>query len=90
MADNFLKSFMRASWHWACSLTMALRHMPRFVKAAVKAKPVSYDTAKARISTCYGCAKLDLITGQCRECCCFVRLKVQWADEACPDGKWDE
>ena len=40
-----------------------------------------------RLAECKSCPKL-INTGNCSECGCFVSLKTEYAEEACPLGKW--
>lgn len=42
----------------------------------------------ARYSICESCDRLTKTTKQCRECGCFMKLKVKLADATCPLGKW--
>lgn len=41
-----------------------------------------------RYSTCEKCEHLTRHTKQCRECGCFMKLKVKLAEAVCPLGKW--
>jgi hypothetical protein len=41
-----------------------------------------------RYSICEGCDRLTGVTKQCRECGCFMKLKVKIAEAVCPLGKW--
>ncbi len=41
-----------------------------------------------RYSICENCDRLTNITKQCRECGCFMKLKVKLAEAVCPLGKW--
>ncbi len=41
-----------------------------------------------RYSICESCDRLTNITKQCRECGCFMKLKVKLAEAVCPLGKW--
>ncbi len=66
----------------------AIIRLPFFLKAVLTSKPASLDTAKARLQVCSSCDRLDILTRQCRECWCFIRMKVQWLDEICPLKKW--
>jgi hypothetical protein len=40
-----------------------------------------------RLSRCRSCPNL-MFKGNCSLCGCFVELKTEYKDEACPDGKW--
>jgi len=66
----------------------ALIRFPIFLKAWVLAKPVSIEIASQRLIICSDCEHLDILTRQCTKCWCFIRRKVQWADESCPLKKW--
>lgn len=41
-----------------------------------------------RYAVCTACDRLTKTTKQCRECGCFMKLKVKLADATCPLGKW--
>ena len=41
-----------------------------------------------RYAVCRSCDRLTKTTKQCRECGCFMKLKVKLADAVCPLGKW--
>lgn len=41
-----------------------------------------------RYDICNSCDRLTKTTKQCRECGCFMKLKVKLADAVCPLGKW--
>jgi hypothetical protein len=41
-----------------------------------------------RYAVCNSCDRLTSTTKQCRECGCFMKLKVKLADAVCPLGKW--
>lgn len=41
-----------------------------------------------RYSICESCDRLTAVTKQCRECGCFMKLKVKLAEAVCPLGKW--
>jgi Family of unknown function (DUF6171) len=42
--------------------------------------------ADERLSICESCDRLE--NGRCKECSCFVKLKVRLATEKCPLSKW--
>lgn len=88
MVRSFLSGYIKTFNHWAYGLWMAFSNIPSFLKAMYLSKPASFEISSDRLTTCYGCDRLDLITNQCKECWCFIRLKVQWLDESCPLGKW--
>lgn len=72
------------------NISRAIIRFPRFLIALIKSKPVSIYIASFRLRICNECDDLDLLTRQCKHCWCFVRLKVQWEDERCPIGKWED
>ena len=76
--------------YWFKNLCRAALNLPKFVKALLTAKQVPFEIAQDRLFVCHNCTSLDPITRQCTHCWCFVRLKVQWQDEACPIGKWQK
>jgi hypothetical protein len=44
--------------------------------------------ATRRFSICEECPRLIKSTKQCKECGCFMKLKVKVQSAACPIGKW--
>ena len=44
--------------------------------------------ADKRYSICESCPSLLNITKQCKECGCFMKLKVKVLSAQCPLGKW--
>lgn len=48
---------------------------------------VETKVATERLSICKECPKL-LPTGNCKECGCFMNIKVKLPIAACPLGKW--
>ena len=46
------------------------------------------DLASQRYDTCLNCDKFMHATKQCRECGCFMKVKVTMAAASCPLGKW--
>ncbi len=58
-----------------------------------ESEKVSESTRNIRLATCKSCKtkdgkKMVLPTGNCRICGCFVSLKTEYTDEACPLKKW--
>lgn len=54
-------------------------------------KPSEYgddEVARSRYAICLECPRLIRTTKQCRECGCFMQLKVKLRDAVCPVGKW--
>lgn len=54
-----------------------------------RTKPSSPEKASHRLSICQECPNLVKLTNQCRECGCFMNLKVKFEDSKCPIGKWE-
>ena len=46
------------------------------------------ELANKRLGICLGCDRLLKVTKQCRECGCFMVLKVKLQEAVCPLGKW--
>ena len=46
------------------------------------------EEASARLEICGKCPSLLPITHQCKECGCFMKIKVKLAEATCPLGKW--
>ena len=46
------------------------------------------ETMKDRLRLCFECERLIELTNQCKECGCFVKLKVKYKETSCPLGKW--
>jgi hypothetical protein len=46
------------------------------------------DVSKARLEICESCPRLIKTTKQCRECGCFMALKVKLKNATCPINKW--
>jgi hypothetical protein len=42
-----------------------------------------------RLNICKTCNKFDPFLGRCKECGCFIKLKIWFANSSCPLGKWD-
>jgi hypothetical protein len=54
-------------------------------------KPENYETAEEsqnRWLICEECPRLLKATSQCKECGCFMKLKVKLKEAVCPLGKW--
>jgi hypothetical protein len=49
---------------------------------------IAEEDAIKRYETCLGCPRLLQSTKQCRECGCFMALKVKIKEATCPIGKW--
>jgi hypothetical protein len=48
----------------------------------------SEEKAASRYSICEQCPSLIKLTHQCKECGCFMNLKVKLELATCPLGKW--
>jgi len=46
------------------------------------------EIQESRYSICTSCDRLTSKTKQCRECGCFMKLKVKLAEAVCPLNKW--
>lgn len=68
----------------------AAKAVVRVVKELVKGNPVlvSQEVSDARLKVCEGCDRNS--DGQCLECTCLVKLKVDWSTEFCPLNRWPE
>jgi len=49
---------------------------------------VSKEQAQQRFNLCKVCEKFYNPTATCRECGCFMKLKVKIKNVACPLNKW--
>ena len=49
---------------------------------------VSDEEASKRFSICEECPELIKITKQCKQCGCFMKMKVKLKEAKCPIGKW--
>lgn len=49
---------------------------------------VSEDIESTRMSLCMDCPELIKVTKQCKQCGCFMSLKVKLQNATCPLGKW--
>jgi len=46
------------------------------------------EEASTRLDICTKCPSLLPITHQCKECGCFMKIKVKLKEAECPLGKW--
>lgn len=53
-----------------------------------KANYIDEESANARLEICEVCPSLLKLTHQCKECGCFMKLKVKLATATCPLSKW--
>ena len=44
--------------------------------------------AQSRYDICKKCDKFISTTAQCKECLCFMKMKVKVENAKCPLGKW--
>ena len=60
-------------------------------KSAKRGLPVfvSSDVAQERFEICNDCDMFDKKTTRCKECGCFMKIKINLADVKCPIDKWD-
>jgi hypothetical protein len=45
-------------------------------------------TVAARWATCRACPMFDAAGVTCRACGCVLEIKIRWAEQRCPIGKW--
>jgi hypothetical protein len=50
---------------------------------------VGEQLAEERYEICSTCPRLIKLTGQCKECGCFMQQKVKLPHASCPLFKWD-
>jgi hypothetical protein len=48
----------------------------------------SDEESESRYNTCLDCDRLLPVTHQCKECGCFMKMKVKLQNATCPLGKW--
>lgn len=51
-------------------------------------KPAEEETSNARFDICLQCPELIKLSGQCKKCGCFMKLKTKLEIAKCPIGKW--
>jgi len=49
---------------------------------------VADDVSEKRMSVCNECPELIQATKQCKQCGCFMNMKVRLEKATCPLGKW--
>ncbi len=49
---------------------------------------IDENEANKRFEICKSCPRLIQMTNQCRECGCFMKMKVKLEAATCPIGKW--
>lgn len=57
-----------------------------FLKSDTEFAPT--EVQRARYSVCKSCDELTKITKQCKQCGCFMNLKVKLSHAECPLDKW--
>jgi hypothetical protein len=69
----------------------AVKALGRVITAATQGESLLVDaaTVESRDSTCKQCPSHEPGLNRCRECGCFLSLKVQLTTESCPLGKWE-
>jgi len=45
---------------------------------------------KKRLDICKACDRYDSLFGRCKECGCFMIIKVKISRTRCPLNKWEE
>ena len=53
-----------------------------------KTEYVADDIKEKRYSICQTCTRFIKISGQCKECGCFMAMKTGILHASCPLGKW--
>lgn len=48
----------------------------------------SDEVESTRFSLCADCPELIKLTSQCKQCGCFMKVKVKIKNATCPLGKW--
>ena len=51
-------------------------------------EPVSVEISNKRMLICEECPELIPVTKQCKQCGCFMKMKVRLEKASCPIGKW--
>jgi sucrose-6-phosphate hydrolase SacC (GH32 family) len=49
---------------------------------------VAEDVSEKRMAVCLECPELIQMTKQCKQCGCFMNMKVRLEKAVCPLGKW--
>lgn len=55
---------------------------------AAGAPTLSDEQTAERLAICRGCENFDVGRAGCRLCGCNMQIKANWAEQACPIGKW--
>jgi hypothetical protein len=56
----------------------------------IKRPRVDQDIADQRYDICKNCEYLTEVTRQCKQCNCFMKIKVTLPHAQCPLGKWNK
>jgi hypothetical protein len=51
---------------------------------------VDTDVSKQRYEICSTCEHFNKLTKQCKQCSCFMFVKVTLSNAFCPVGKWKQ
>ncbi len=51
-------------------------------------QPKNNELGEKRFNICLGCPELVMLTGQCKQCGCFMQLKTKLENAECPLNKW--
>jgi|3_EtaG_2_1085321.scaffolds.fasta_scaffold00721_4 hypothetical protein len=92
--ENMFQEEQKQSDKFPSKLSMIRSAAKQFYYSAKSAKQglpvfVSSDIAQERYQTCEECDMFDKNTTRCKECGCFMRVKVNLANTKCPIDKWD-
>jgi hypothetical protein len=49
---------------------------------------VTQPIAQARYDICKACEHFNNILYTCKQCGCFMKMKVKFQNSSCPIGKW--
>lgn len=68
----------------------AFRAVKRLFLSLLRRKNIiaSAEIVEKRLQICEKCPRFLAESRQCRECTCYVDLKVQLTTEECPQGRW--
>lgn len=61
--------------------------MAKTIKATLKGEKTVDWNSSEKLAICLHCDELDK-KGWCRECGCYVRLKIHLSQTHCDKGKW--
>jgi hypothetical protein len=79
----------------SCTCSEVIAGASGFAKAVLGVDRAAESVRSARVEACRGCdrrADRDggglKVLSRCRECGCYIGLKVKVAGETCPLGRW--